>query len=175
MFGFTIDELADIRLECKTFHIMKLSEIMSLCARLCAKGKMRRSRADNSRLEAACKGYSSERACVGSSYGKQDITHMRERFRGGSQRQANLRALADRAMEASEGGIYDVYGFLKYIEAVKARKIEIGQIKTVGENDDVVRIMTIHKSKGLEFPVVIGAGMGSRFNFRNKERQTLRF
>ena len=72
-------------------------------------------------------------------------------------------------MEASEGGIYDVYGFLKYIEAVKDKKIEIGQIKTVGENDDVVRIMTIHKSKGLEFPVVIGAGMGSRFNFRNRE------
>ena len=72
-------------------------------------------------------------------------------------------------MEASEGGIYDVYGFLKYIEAVKDKKIEIGQIKTVGEADDVVRIMTIHKSKGLEFPVVIGAGMGSRFNFRNRE------
>ena len=169
VFGFTIDELADIRLECKDVSYYEAFRNYVCCG-------------SDPALKAKCAG--AEQTIAGWKQLARDIPLSELVWKliwetgyytyagalpGGSQRQANLRALADRAMEASEGGIYDVYGFLKYIEAVKARKIEIGQIKTVGENDDVVRIMTIHKSKGLEFPVVIGAGMGSRFNFRNKE------
>ncbi len=55
--------------------------------------------------------------------------------------------------------------FVRYIDAVKRRGVPMGQAKVVGENDDLVRIMTIHKSKGLEFPLVIVCGMGRRLNY----------
>ena len=84
---------------------------------------------------------------------------------GGSQRQANLRALVDKAEAYSESRQGSLYSFVRYIDAVKQRKVPMGQVKLVGENDDLVRIMTIHKSKGLEFPMVIVSGLGRRLNY----------
>lgn len=81
----------------------------------------------------------------------------------GQQRQANLRALADKARDFQNTGYGGIYGFLTYIQAMEKRKIPTGQVKLINENDDIVRIMTIHKSKGLEFPIVITAGLGKRF------------
>lgn len=81
----------------------------------------------------------------------------------GQQRQANLRALADKARDFQATGHGGIYGFLTYIQAVEKRKIPMGQVKLINENDDIIRIMTIHKSKGLEFPIVIVAGLGKRF------------
>lgn len=83
---------------------------------------------------------------------------------GGEQRQANLRALVDKARAFQEINFSGIYGFLTYIEAIKERSIPMGQVKLIGENDDIIRIMTIHKSKGLEFPMVIVAGTGKKFN-----------
>lgn len=84
---------------------------------------------------------------------------------GGSQRQANLRALVDKAESYSRDRQSSLYSFVRYIDAVKQRKVPMGQVKLVGEQDDLVRIMTIHKSKGLEFPMVIVSGMGRRLNY----------
>ena len=84
---------------------------------------------------------------------------------GGLQRQANLRSLVDRTERFSEDGQSSLYGFIRYIDSVRARKVKTGQVRLLGENEDVVRIMTIHKSKGLEFPMVIIAGMGRRLNY----------
>lgn len=83
----------------------------------------------------------------------------------GQQRQANLRALADKARDFQETGYSGIYGFLTYIQALEKRSVPMGQVKLINERDDIVRIMTIHKSKGLEFPVVIVAGLGKQFNF----------
>lgn len=83
---------------------------------------------------------------------------------GGSQRQANLRALVDKAVQFQNSQMKGLFGFINYIEAIKKRNVPMGQVKLLGENDDVVRIMTIHKSKGLEFPVVLVGGLGKRFN-----------
>jgi ATP-dependent helicase/nuclease subunit A len=83
---------------------------------------------------------------------------------GGSQRQANLRALVDKAVQFQSSQMKGLFGFINYIEAIKKRNVPMGQVKLLGENDDVVRIMTIHKSKGLEFPVVLVGGLGKRFN-----------
>lgn len=80
----------------------------------------------------------------------------------GMQRQANLKALADKARSFTESGYGGIYGFLTYIRAMEKREIKTGQVKLINENDDLVRIMTIHKSKGLEFPVVILAGLGKQ-------------
>ncbi len=84
---------------------------------------------------------------------------------GGTQRQANLRALVDKAESYSKDRQSSLYSFVRYIDAVKQRKVSMGQVKLVGENDNLVRIMTIHKSKGLEFPMVIVSGMGRRLNY----------
>ncbi len=83
---------------------------------------------------------------------------------GGSQRQANLRALVDKAAAYQSNQMKGIFGFINYIDEMKKRKVPIGQVNMLGENDDVIRIMTIHKSKGLEFPVVLVAGLGRRFN-----------
>ena len=84
---------------------------------------------------------------------------------GGSQRQANLRALVDKAESYMKDRQTSLYSFVRYIDAVKTRKVPMGQVKLVGEQDELVRIMTIHKSKGLEFPMVIVCGMGKRLNY----------
>ena len=83
----------------------------------------------------------------------------------GSRRQANLRALVDKAhaYQGSQDG--SLYGFMEYIDAVKERKVSMGQVKMVGEDDDTIRIMTIHKSKGLEFPMVLLAGYCRKLNY----------
>ncbi|MDD4564999.1 MAG: helicase-exonuclease AddAB subunit AddA [Eubacteriales bacterium] len=83
---------------------------------------------------------------------------------GGSQRQSNLRALVDKAVIFQNTQMKELFSFIKYIEAIKKRQIPMGQVRLIGENDEVVRIMTIHKSKGLEFPMVIIGGLGKRFN-----------
>lgn len=77
---------------------------------------------------------------------------------GGRQRQANLRALVDKALAYRKGERGSLYGFIRYIEALKTRNVPSGQVKLVGEGDELVKIMTVHKSKGLEFPMVILAG-----------------
>lgn len=76
----------------------------------------------------------------------------------GSQRQANLRALVDKALAYRTSGGGSLYGFIRYVEAIKENKVSMGQVKLLGEKDDLVRIMTIHKSKGLEFPMVLLSG-----------------
>ncbi|MGF6375791.1 ATP-dependent helicase/nuclease subunit A [Clostridiales Family XIII bacterium PM5-7] len=88
----------------------------------------------------------------------------------GRQRQANLRALIDKAEKFSVDRQSSLYSFMNYIEAVKKRGVATGQVKLVGEADNLVRIMTIHKSKGLEFPMVIVAGMGKRLNYEKLGR-----
>ena len=80
--------------------------------------------------------------------------------RGGA-RQANLRALCDMAEKYAAERQATLYGFLNYVSAVKAGNVKIPEVSALGEGDDVVRIMTIHKSKGLEFPMVIISGLGS--------------
>ena len=84
----------------------------------------------------------------------------------GTQRLANLRALADKAQIYESENAGGLYGFISYVDAINDRggKVETGQVKILSESEDVVRIMTIHKSKGLEFPFVLLAGLGKRFN-----------
>ncbi len=83
----------------------------------------------------------------------------------GSQRQANLRALTDKALAYQRSGGGSLYGFIRYIEAIKEKKVAMGQVKLMGEKDDLVRIMTVHKSKGLEFPMVLLAGFCRRLTY----------
>ncbi len=169
VFGFTIDELADIRIACKdTSYYEAFRKYISEGSDALLREKCNNADKTIAEWKQLARDIQLSELIWKIIWDTGYYTYAGA-LPGGAQRQANLRALADKAMEAAEGGIYDVYGFLKYIEAVKDKKVEIGQIKTVGESDDVIRIMTVHKSKGLEFPVVIAAGMGTRFNLRSRE------
>ncbi|OMP67112.1 helicase-exonuclease AddAB subunit AddA [Domibacillus epiphyticus] len=83
---------------------------------------------------------------------------------GGKQRQANLRALYDRARQYEETSFRGLFRFLRFIERMRERGDDLGTARALSEQEDVVRIMTIHASKGLEFPVVFTAASGRRFN-----------
>lgn len=83
---------------------------------------------------------------------------------GGKQRQANLRALYDRARQYEATTFRGLFRFLRFIERMRERGDDLGAARALGEQEDVVRIMTIHSSKGLEFPVVFAAGLARNFN-----------
>ncbi|MGG4459421.1 helicase-exonuclease AddAB subunit AddA [Brevibacillus porteri] len=91
----------------------------------------------------------------------------------GQQRQANLRALYDRARQYEAGSYRGLFRFLRFVDRLQEAGNDMGEARTIGENEDVVRIMTIHKSKGLEFPVVFVAGMGKQFNTMDLKSQFL--
>ncbi|PYZ95097.1 helicase-exonuclease AddAB subunit AddA [Salipaludibacillus keqinensis] len=88
---------------------------------------------------------------------------------GGKQRQANLRALYDRSRAYESTSFRGLFRFLRFVDRMEERGDDLGTARALGEQEDVVRMMTIHKSKGLEFPVVFMAGMNKMFN-----RQDLR-
>ena len=84
---------------------------------------------------------------------------------GGDARQANLRTLADRAGRFSKDTIATLSSFITFLDLLKSKKLRNGQASMVGRDDDVVRISTIHKSKGLEYPFVIVGGLGHKFRY----------
>ncbi|MFZ5969584.1 MAG: helicase-exonuclease AddAB subunit AddA [Bacillota bacterium] len=92
---------------------------------------------------------------------------------GGHQRQANIRILFDRARQFQKTAVKGLFHFIKFIDKLKNSSGDMGTAKTLGENDDVVRLMSIHKSKGLEFPVVFAAGMGKQFNLMDTNEKIL--
>jgi len=92
---------------------------------------------------------------------------------GGAQRQANLRILCERAAALAETGTGRLFGFLRYVDRLEAAGRDIEPAKVLGEREDVVRIMSVHKSKGLEFPAVILAGLGKRFNMSEGREEIL--
>ena len=92
---------------------------------------------------------------------------------GGGQRQANLRALLERARQYEDTGFRGLFLFLRYIQRMRESGRDLGTAKILPEKANVVRLMSIHKSKGLEYPVVFVAGLGRQFNQRDLQRQVL--
>ncbi|WP_156288828.1 helicase-exonuclease AddAB subunit AddA [Oceanobacillus salinisoli] len=92
---------------------------------------------------------------------------------GGRQRQANLRALYDRARGYESTSFRGLFRFLRFIERMEERGDDLGAARALSEQEDVVRIMTIHKSKGLEFPVVMMGAMDKQFNMQDLNQKYL--
>jgi ATP-dependent helicase/nuclease subunit A len=91
----------------------------------------------------------------------------------GVQRQANLRVLYDRACQFESYGRPGLFRFLRFLKRLQAEEGDLGTARALGENENVVRIMSIHKSKGLEFPVVFVADLGKKFNFDDLKGEIL--
>ncbi|SDP09234.1 helicase-exonuclease AddAB subunit AddA [Selenomonas ruminantium] len=88
-------------------------------------------------------------------------------LKGGLLRQANLRMLADRAADYERTNYRGLFRFLRFIENLQKRETDLSVARTLGASENVVQIMTIHRSKGLEFPVVIVADTAKGFNFKD--------
>ena len=91
----------------------------------------------------------------------------------GEIRQANLKMLFERAKQCESISFKGLFNFINYIEKIKTSSKDMDSAKVIGENDDVVRIMSIHKSKGLEFPVVFLSGTGKQFNMQDLNNKIL--
>lgn len=91
----------------------------------------------------------------------------------GSIRQANLRALYDRARNYEQTSFRGLFRFLRFIHKMQHMGNDLSVARSLSESEDVVRIMSIHKSKGLEFPVVFLADTGKQFNLRDTQENVL--
>lgn len=92
---------------------------------------------------------------------------------GGARRMANVEMLTEKAA-AFEGTSYKgLFNFIRYIEQLKKYDVDYGEAGMLDEQSDTVRIMSIHKSKGLEFPVVFAAGLGKQFNLQDAKAQVV--
>ena len=92
---------------------------------------------------------------------------------GGKLRQANLRFLIKKAEEYEKTSLKGLFHFVRYIENIKKAEDTSGSAKLLNEGENMVRIMTIHKSKGLEFPVVFVSDMGKNFNISDLKKDVL--
>ncbi|MGI6094679.1 MAG: helicase-exonuclease AddAB subunit AddA [Lachnospiraceae bacterium] len=92
---------------------------------------------------------------------------------GGEQRYANLQMLLERAREFGKTSYRGLFHFIRYIENLQKYQYELGEASMTSASEDAVQIMSIHKSKGLEFPVVFAAGMGKHFNLQDSRSQLL--
>ncbi len=91
----------------------------------------------------------------------------------GKLRQANLKILFQRAKQYESTSFKGLFNFINFINKLRKSSGDMGSAKVLGENEDVVRIMSIHKSKGLEFPVVFASGMGKQFNLMDLTNSVL--
>ena len=91
----------------------------------------------------------------------------------GNLRQANLKILFERAKKYETASFKGLYNFINFIDKLKSNSGDLGAAKIIGENDDVIRIMSIHKSKGLEFPVVFLVNTNKEFNEQDIRKNPL--
>lgn len=91
----------------------------------------------------------------------------------GKLRQANLKILFQRAKQFEQTSFKGLFNFISFINKLRNSSGDMGSAKVLGENEDVVRIMSIHKSKGLEFPVVFVSGAGKQFNLMDLNKSIL--
>lgn len=100
-------------------------------------------------------------------YDATDFLVYQQSFVSGEQRKANLLMLAEKARDYESTSYRGLFNFIRYIENLKKYQVDFGEANTLSENEDTVRIMSIHGSKGLEFPIVFVCGMGKQINMQD--------
>lgn len=165
VWGFTPDELAEINLQSKETALFR---------RLCA--------SENPKCRAFLEDYEmlkrlstvqTPAALIRSMYAYTGLEAIVSAMDGGENRKLNLLLLLRYAEEYGEIGKNSLSGFLRYLKKLQENEEKIEAATGVSEYADVVRIMTIHKSKGLEFPVVILAKCASPFNKQDQRKKML--
>lgn len=100
-------------------------------------------------------------------YDATDFLVYQQAFVSGEQRKANLLMLAEKARDYESTSYRGLFNFVRYIENLKKYQVDFGEANVLSENEDTVRIMSIHGSKGLEFPIVFVSGMGKQINMQD--------
>lgn len=159
---FTIDELTEIRLidkNCTFFEAMQKSagqrnqKVIDFLNKL-----------ENWREESK---YLSLSEFIWKLYIDTDYYYYVMLLPGGEKRQANLKLLIEKAEIFEKTSYKGLFSFLNFIDNLKESNADYGSSKIISESENVVRIMSIHKSKGLEFPIVFLAGINKRFNMQD--------
>lgn len=91
----------------------------------------------------------------------------------GQRRRANLELLIEKAVAYEKTSYRGLFNFVRYIGRLKTQNTDIGEASVLSEQEDVVRLISIHKSKGLEYPIVFVSGMSKRFNKQDMYRSIL--
>ncbi len=91
----------------------------------------------------------------------------------GEKRRANIDMLVQRAIRFESTSYSGLFHFVRYMEKLHKYDVDFGEAKIAGENDNTVKMMSIHKSKGLEFPIVFVSGMGKSFNNQDSRSNLL--
>lgn len=92
---------------------------------------------------------------------------------GGEQRKANVSMLLEKAVSYEKSSFHGLYSFIHYMEKLQKYEMDFGEADTTEEEADTVRLMSIHKSKGLEFPICFVAGMGKQINMMDSRASIL--
>lgn len=82
----------------------------------------------------------------------------------GEKRKANIDMLLEKAHSFENGCYKGLFYFLRYVEKLKINEVDFGEAHVLGDGENVVRILSMHKSKGLEYPIVFVSGLGRQFN-----------
>jgi len=170
--GFTTDELVDVRLAAKKKPLFEAMQTLAQSGRgeTARKASAFVQKLDRYREMAQ---YMPADKLIWQLYTETGYYGMAAAMPSGEQRQANLRLLFEYARRFEETSYKGLFNFINFIDKIKSSRSDFGSAKILGENENVVRIMSIHKSKGLEFPVVIVAGCGKRFNLQDVNKNIL--
>ncbi|MBR5914585.1 MAG: helicase-exonuclease AddAB subunit AddA [Selenomonadaceae bacterium] len=162
--GFSEEDLATLRLSDKKADLYTLIKNFSADDELSARCKNFLDRINNWRVMARQIGVPELLSKIYRETGYYDYFGTKI---DGRVAQANLRMLIDRAAEFESTAFRGLSRFIQFIKKIRELENDLAAARTLGENENVVRVMTVHKSKGLEFPVVFVAQLGKSFNLQD--------
>lgn len=166
MAGFTDNELVQIRCADKTCNFYEAMQK----AQIQVEQNLRKKIADFLARLQAWKKEEKELALdelLWKLYEETGYYHFVGLMQNGEMRQANLKILFEKAKQYEKTSLKGLFQFIRFVEKLKQNSGDFGSAKTISENENVVRIMSIHKSKGLEFPIVFVCSMNKSFNMRD--------
>lgn len=172
IFSFSTDELADLRLADRKAALYNALQVLAEGSEGPASKKAASFLRDLQRWRDMAL-YMSTDQLLWRLYNETGYFGMVGAMPAGEQRQANLRILFERARQFEETSYKGLFNFINFVDKLKGSRGDLGSAKILGENDNVVRILSIHKSKGLEFPVVILSGCGKKFNLQDMNKSIL--
>ncbi len=168
MWDFTPEELAEIRVGKKKGYFLDALEFAAENGNEKAEGFIRQLETWRQKAE-----YSSVDSLLCDFYYDCGYYAFVGSLKHGAERQANLRLLLEHASDFQKTKLSGLFSFVNYIETIRDEGDDMVPAKTFGEGEDVVRIMSIHKSKGLEFPVVFLIDTAHRFNFSDASQSVI--
>lgn len=172
IYGFTDNELIQIRLADKnsTFYEAMIKAKLVVDEKIKAKIIKVEEELDNWRREEE---YLPLDELIWKIYMDTGFYHYVSLLTNGDLRQANLKLLFEKAKQYEKASFKGLFNFINFIDKVKTSSGDMGSAKLIGESENVIRIMSIHKSKGLEFPVVFLCGTGKKFNLQDLNNSIL--